>query len=64
MASDAARPGALAMFTPEQVCAIMVAACEPPKRSDLPLSHWSQSELAQAALRRGIVDSLLTSTES
>jgi putative transposase len=54
--ADAARPGAPATFTPEQVCAIMALACEPPEQSDLPLSHWSQSELAREAVRRGIVD--------
>jgi putative transposase len=42
--ADAARPGAPARFTPEQ--------------SNLPLSHWSQSELAREAVRRGIVDSI------
>ena len=36
----------------------MALACEPPEQSDLPLSHWSQSELAREAVRRGIVDSL------
>src|SRR3954466_13098035 len=56
--ADAARPGAPATFTPEQICAIMALACEPPEQSDLPLSHWSQSELAREAVRRGIVDSL------
>src|SRR5436305_7915562 len=56
--SDAARPGAPAPSTPEQICAIMALACEPPEQSDLPLSHWSQSELAREAVRRGIVDSL------
>jgi putative transposase len=56
--SDAARPGAPATFTPEQVCAIMALACEPPEQSTLPLSHWSQSELAREAVRRGIVDSI------
>ena len=56
--SDAPRPGAPATFTPEQVCAIMALACEPPEQSDLPLSHWSQSELAREAVRRGIVDSI------
>jgi DNA-binding CsgD family transcriptional regulator len=56
--ADAARPGAPATFIPEQVCAIMALACEPPEQSDLPLSHWSQSELAREAVRRGIVDSI------
>jgi putative transposase len=52
--ADEPRPGA---FTPEQVCAIVALACEPPEKSELPLSHWSQSEMAREAVRRGIVDS-------
>src|SRR5947208_13739343 len=54
--ADALRPGAPATFTPEQVCAIMALACEPPQQSDLPLSHWSQSERARQAIRSGTVD--------
>jgi hypothetical protein len=42
--ADEPRPGAPATFTPEQVCAIVALACEPPEKSELPLSHWSQSE--------------------
>jgi transposase-like protein len=56
--SDAAREGAPAMFSPEQVCAIVALACERPEDSGLPLSHWSQSELAREAVRRGIVESI------
>src|SRR3954467_6854904 len=56
--SGGARPGAPATFTPEQVCALMALACEPPEQSNLPLSHWSQGELAREAVRRGIVDSI------
>jgi putative transposase len=56
--SDAARPGAPATFTAEQVCAITALACEAPGASGLPLSHWSQSELAREAVRRGIVTSI------
>src|SRR5277367_4093023 len=55
---DAPRCGAPATFSPEQVCSIMALACEPPEKSDLPLSHWSQSELAREAVRRGIVDNI------
>lgn len=55
---DAPRSGAPATFTPEQVCAIMALACEQPEDSGLPLSHWSQSELAREAVRRGIVDTI------
>ena len=53
--TDAQRPGAPGTFTPEQICAIMALACERPQESDLPLSHWSQSELAREAVKRGIV---------
>jgi transposase-like protein len=56
--TDAPRSGAPATFTPEQVCAVVALACEPPEISNLPLSHWSQSELAREAVRRGIVDSI------
>jgi transposase-like protein len=52
---DAPRPGAPGTFTPEQICEIVALACEPPENSELPLSHWSQSELAREAVRRGIV---------
>jgi transposase len=55
---DAPRSGAPATFTPGQICALMALACEPPEKSDLPLSHWSQSELAREAVRRGIVDNI------
>jgi hypothetical protein len=36
----------------------MALACEPPEQSNLPLSQWSQSELAREAVRRGIVDTI------
>jgi len=55
--ADAPRPGAPATFTPEQICAIVALACEQPaEASNLPLSHWSRSELARCAVERGIVD--------
>ncbi len=53
--SDAPRPGAPASITPEQICAIVALACEPPSASGLPITHWSQSELARQAVRRGVV---------
>ena len=56
--SDAPRSGAPATFTPEQICQIMAMACEDPERLDVPISHWSQSELARQAVRRGIVESI------
>jgi transposase len=52
--SDAPRCGAPDKFTPEQVCQIIALACEDPKDSDLPISQWSQSEVARQAVKRGI----------
>lgn len=56
--SDAARCGAPATFTPEQICQILALACEDPERLEVPISHWSQSELARQAVKRGIVKSI------
>ena len=52
---DAPRPGAPASYTPEQVCAIIAMTCEKPEASDRPISHWSQREIADEAMRRGLV---------
>ena len=49
--------GRPATFTPEQVGAIVALACEPLEKSELPLSHWSQSELAREAVS-GAVSSI------
>lgn len=56
--SDVRRCGAPGKFTPEQICAIIALACETPEDSDLPISHWTQSEVARQAVRRGIVPSI------
>ncbi len=54
--SDAPRSGAPARITAEQICRIVALACEPPSRSDRPVTHWSQQELADEAMKRGIVE--------
>jgi len=54
--SDAPRSGAPARITAEQICAIVALACEAPKNSGLPFSHWDMQTLADEAMRRGIVD--------
>lgn len=54
--SDAPRCGAPATFTPEQICQIVALACEDPEKLAIPISHWSQSELARQAVNRGIVE--------
>jgi putative transposase len=56
--SDAPRSGAPATFTAEVICKIVALSCEDPEALDLPISHWSQSELARQAVRRGIVGSI------
>jgi transposase len=54
--ADAPRPGTPPTFTPEQICAILALACEPPEASGIPITHWSQSALAREAVKRGLVD--------
>ena len=56
--ADAPRSGAPAVFTAEQVCAIVALACEPPPVSGRPITHWSQNELAREAVKRGLVGSI------
>jgi putative transposase len=52
---DAPRPGGPATFSPEQIVQIVAVACEPPSKSERPISHWSARELAAEAKKRHIV---------
>ncbi len=52
---DAARSGKPAEFTPEQITQIVVISCEPPEQSGRPTTHWTHRELADEAIKRGIV---------
>jgi putative transposase len=52
---DTPRSGALCTFSPEQWCQIMALACEPPTNAGRPISHWTPRELADEAIKRGIV---------
>ena len=56
--SDAPRSGAPARITAEQICRIVALACEAPSESGRPVSHWSQQELADEAMKRGIVEQI------
>jgi transposase len=56
--SDEPRPGVPAKFTAEQVTQILAVACEPPAKSDRPITHWTVQELTDEVLRRGIVESI------
>ena len=56
--ADLPRPGAPAHFSAEQVCQIVAMACEEPGESGRPISQWSQREIADEVLKRGIVSSI------
>ena len=56
--ADAPRPGGPCRITAEQVCRITARACEAPAASDRPISQWSGRELADEAVKRGIVERL------
>jgi transposase len=62
--TDEPRPGAPSKFTPEQVTQILAIACEPPGKSGRPITHWTAWELADEAVRRGIVASISPSQVS
>ena len=57
--ADEPRPGTPPTFTPEQVVRIVALACEDPREeSGRPITHWSTAELADEAIKRGIVKSI------
>src|SRR5947209_8884848 len=53
--TDEHRPGAPATFTFEQFMQVMALACEKPEAAERPVSHWTPRELADEAIKRGIV---------
>ena len=56
--AEAPRPRAPTRITPEQICRILALACTPPEQCGRPITHWSEKELAQEAVKQGIVDSI------
>ncbi len=57
--ADAPRSGAPATFAPEQIVQIVALACEAPREgSGRAVSHWTPRELADEAVKRGIVGSI------
>jgi transposase len=56
--ADAQRSGAPATFTAEQICALVAMTCEKPSESARPISQWSQREIADEAMRRGLIASI------
>jgi putative transposase len=56
---DRERSGAPATFTPEQLCQIVALACQKrPEECGRPVTHWTARELADEAVKRGIVSSI------
>ncbi len=56
--SDAPRSGTPATFSPEQIRAIFALACEAPQDSGRAITQWTQGEIADEAVKRGIVESV------
>ncbi|MCP5069846.1 MAG: IS630 family transposase, partial [bacterium] len=61
---DRYRSGRRDTFTAEQVVKIVALACESPKDSGRPITHWSSKELAAELKKRGIVKSISRATVS
>ena len=49
--SDNHRPGTPPKFSAEQVAKIMAVACEDPKESGRPISHWTAREIADEVVK-------------
>jgi putative transposase len=55
---DLPRPGAPPRITTNQRCKIEAMACEAPEESGRPISHWTNREIADEIMKRGIVDQI------
>ena len=55
---DLLRPGAPASITLDQVCQIQQMACEKPEESGRPITHWTNREIADEVMKRGIVEQI------
>ncbi len=53
--ADAPRPGAPATFTAEQIVHLINLACRPPDQLGRPVTAWTPRELADEAIKQGIV---------
>ncbi len=56
--TDKERSGSPGKFTAEAVCKIIAMACEPPEEYGRPVTNWTGKELADEAVKQGIVDSI------
>jgi putative transposase len=55
---DAPRPGTPARITADQRCQIEKLACEKPEKSGIPISHWTNREIADEIMKQGIVEQI------
>jgi putative transposase len=55
---DAPRSGSPGVFSAKELAQIISVACESPKQSGRPVTHWTPRELADEVIQRGIVKSI------
>ena len=58
--TDHPRSGTPATFTPEQIVQRVAVACEDPRDSGRPVSHWTPREVAEEVHKRRIVETIST----
>jgi putative transposase len=58
---DLPRSGTPDKFSPEQLCKIIALSCEKPADYERPITHWTLRELAEEAVKQGIVESISAS---
>ena len=56
--SDRPRAGVTPTFSAEQLTKIIAIACELPEHSGRPVTHWTAREVADEAIKRGVVESI------
>lgn len=59
---DEPRSGTPAKFTAEQIVQLLALSCEDPQASGLPVTHWTPTELAAEAVKRGLAASISPTT--
>ncbi len=56
--SDLPRSGKRSEITADQICQIVALACEKPEQAGRPISHWTNREIADEIVQRGIVEQI------
>ncbi len=56
--ADEPRPGAPPVFSAEQVAQIFALACQEPAQTGRPVTHWTEADLANEAVKQGIVETI------